>query len=167
MKASQGGVLRSLKLRMVNPGWICCLAIFLFVGSGHAGSLIPIGLWMGILGLLLEHPSSLCSRLVSPLLTNSVVLYLVRISYSLYLIHLLVIIGNQNVLLAGRIGNLDLGYGRRGTRKKYLLCSTAYTVPTRRGVRREGKRKWLICGGPCRGRTYGPLIKSQLLYQLS
>jgi len=25
----------------------------------------------------------------------------------------------------------------------------------------------LICGGPCRGRTYGPLIKSQLLYQLS
>jgi len=22
-------------------------------------------------------------------------------------------------------------------------------------------------GGPCRGRTYGPLIKSQLLYQLS
>ena len=26
----------------------------------------------------------------------------------------------------------------------------------------EGKN-----GGPCRGRTYGPLIKSQLLYQLS
>jgi len=25
----------------------------------------------------------------------------------------------------------------------------------------------LIFGGPCRGRTYGPLIKSQLLYQLS
>jgi hypothetical protein len=24
-----------------------------------------------------------------------------------------------------------------------------------------------IFGGPCRGRTYGPLIKSQLLYQLS
>ena len=25
-----------------------------------------------------------------------------------------------------------------------------------------------VCfGGPCRGRTYGPLIKSQLLYQLS
>ena len=24
-----------------------------------------------------------------------------------------------------------------------------------------------INGGPCRGRTYGPLIKSQLLYQLS
>ena len=21
--------------------------------------------------------------------------------------------------------------------------------------------KWLICGGPCRGRTYGPLIKSE------
>src|ERR1043165_1231094 len=24
-----------------------------------------------------------------------------------------------------------------------------------------------LFGGPCRGRTYGPLIKSQLLYQLS
>ena len=24
-----------------------------------------------------------------------------------------------------------------------------------------------LIGGPCRGRTYGPLIKSQLLYQLS
>ena len=27
------------------------------------------------------------------------------------------------------------------------------------------ERAWF--GGPCRGRTYGPLIKSQLLYQLS
>ncbi len=28
-------------------------------------------------------------------------------------------------------------------------------------------RTFLKNGGPCRGRTYGPLIKSQLLYQLS
>ena len=45
-------------------------------------------------------------------------------------------------------------------RIKYFLGSTAYTVPTRRLARRERKCKWLICGGPCRGRTYGPLIKS-------
>ena len=45
-------------------------------------------------------------------------------------------------------------------RKIYFLCSTAYTVPTRKGVGREGMCNLLICGGPCRGRTYGPLIKS-------
>jgi len=54
----------------------CCLALFLFGLSGQAWSLIPVGLWMAFLGLLLEHPSSISSRLVSPLLTNPVVLYL-------------------------------------------------------------------------------------------
>ena len=52
-------------------------------------------------------------------------------------------------------------------RKIYFLCSTAYTVPTGSVVGREGSCMLLIFGGPCRGRTYGPLIKSQLLYQLS
>jgi hypothetical protein len=49
-----------------------------------------------------------------------------------------------------------------GVRKKYFVCSTAYTVPTQRGVGRDGVCKWLIFGGPCRGRTYGPLIKSAI-----
>ena len=40
------------------------------------------------------------------------------------------------------------------------------------GIRQEGevtKESQVLeeFGGPCRGRTYGPLIKSQLLYQLS
>jgi integrase len=37
------------------------------------------------------------------------------------------------------------------------------------GVLEEGKISEVVgkFGGPCRGRTYGPLIKSQLLYQLS
>ncbi len=45
--------------------------------------------------------------------------------------------------------------------------STVYTVST------SGRWVWgeeynlLIFGGPCRDRTCGPLIKSQLLYQLS
>ena len=55
----------------------------------------------------------------------------------------------------------------RGPEKIYFLCFIAYTVPTRRMVGRGVVCKWLIFGGPCRGRTYGPLIKSQLLYQLS
>ena len=77
----------------------CCLALFLFGLSGRAWDLIPVGLWMAFLGLLLEHPSSLSSRLVSPLLTNPFVLYLGRISYSLYLSHVLVIIVIQYALL--------------------------------------------------------------------
>ena len=54
---------------------------------------------MAFLGLLLEHPSSFSSRLVSPLFTNPFVLYLGRISYSLYLSHILVIIVIQYALL--------------------------------------------------------------------
>jgi peptidoglycan/LPS O-acetylase OafA/YrhL len=77
----------------------CCLALFLFGLSGSAGALIPIGLWVVFLGLLLEQPSSISSRLVAPLLTNPVVLYLGRISYSLYLSHILVIIVIQYALL--------------------------------------------------------------------
>jgi hypothetical protein len=47
-----------------------------------------------------------------------------------------------------------------------LLWCGAQTVPA------SGESWPLVCksaeiGGPCRGRTYGPLIKSQLLYQLS
>ena len=77
----------------------CCLAVFVFWLSGPAWALLPVGLWIAFLGLLLEHPTSLSSRLVSPLLTNPVMLYLGRISYSLYLSHILVIIVMQYALL--------------------------------------------------------------------
>jgi peptidoglycan/LPS O-acetylase OafA/YrhL len=77
----------------------CCLALFLFWRSGHEWSLIPIGLWIAFMGLLLEPPSSFSSRLLSPLLTNPFLLYLGRISYSLYLSHILVIIVIQHALL--------------------------------------------------------------------
>ena len=77
----------------------CCLAVFLFGLRGNAGALIPIGLWVMFLGLLLERSSSLSSRLVAPLLTNPVVCYLGRISYSVYLSHFLVIIVIQCALL--------------------------------------------------------------------
>ena len=63
--------------------------------------------------------------------------------------------------LEASTSNLDLRPGRRGARKQYFLCSTAYTVPIRRGIGREGAYKLLIFGGPCRGRTYGPLIKRE------
>jgi peptidoglycan/LPS O-acetylase OafA/YrhL len=77
----------------------CCLALFLFGLSGNAWPLIPVGLWIAFLGLLLEQSSSFSSRLVTPLLTNPLVLYLGRLSYSLYLSHILVIIVIQYALL--------------------------------------------------------------------
>jgi peptidoglycan/LPS O-acetylase OafA/YrhL len=76
-----------------------CLAAFLLWLSGLTQSLIPVVLWMAFFGLLLEQPSSLSSRVVAPLFTNPLVLYLGRISYSLYLSHALVIIVIQAALL--------------------------------------------------------------------
>jgi peptidoglycan/LPS O-acetylase OafA/YrhL len=76
-----------------------CLAAFLLWLSGLTRSLIPVVLWMAFFGLLLEQPSSLSSRVVAPLFTNPLVLYLGRISYSLYLSHALVIIVIQAALL--------------------------------------------------------------------
>ena len=61
--------------------------------------------------------------------------------------------------LAGCTSNVDFRPAGEG-QKKYFLCFTAYTVPTRRPAGKGRRCKWLIFGGPCRGRTYGPLIKS-------
>ena len=102
----------------------CCLAAFLFGLSGRASwSLIPVGLWMAFLGLLLEHPSSFSSRLVSPLLTNPFMLYLGRISYSFYLSHMLVMAVIQCALLTwaphlSRVVHFGV----------LLACSTAATM---------------------------------------
>ncbi len=103
----------------------CCLVVFLFGLSGRASwSLIPVGLWIAFLGLLLEQPSSVSSRLVAPLLTNPVVLYLGRISYSLYLSHILVIIVIQYALLTwlpelNRVVHFGV----------LLVCTIAVTIP--------------------------------------
>ena len=60
--------------------------------SHQEWSLIPVFLWLVFMGLLLEHPSSFSSGLVSPPLTNSFVQYQGRLSYRLCLSHILVII---------------------------------------------------------------------------
>ena len=101
----------------------CCLALLLFWRSGHEWPLIPIGLWIAFMGLLLEPPSSFSSRLLSPLLTNPFLLYLGRISYSLYLSHILVIIVIQYALLTwapylSQMAHLGV----------LLVCTTAATI---------------------------------------
>jgi len=62
-------------------------------------SLIPVGLWIVFMGAILERSTSLASRVVSPFFTNALNLYLGRISYSIYLTHILIIVVMQHFLL--------------------------------------------------------------------
>jgi peptidoglycan/LPS O-acetylase OafA/YrhL len=101
-----------------------CLAVFLFGLSGGARSLIPVGLWIVFLGLLLEHPSSVSSRLVSPLLAHPIMLYLGRISYSLYLSHMLVMIVIQYALLTWEPHLSQVAHCG-----VLLACTIAATIP--------------------------------------
>ncbi len=58
--------------------------------------------------------------------------------------------------------------GRRRDRAgRKIFSFRVYTASTPIRDSWEEVPNLLIFGGPCRGRTYGPLIKSQLLYQLS
>lgn len=109
----------------------CSLVVFLFVVSGNSWPLIPVVLWVIFLGLILEHPSSLSSRLVSPLLTNSVVQYLGRISYSIYLSHALVMIVMQQALLTWVPQLSQMVHAGI-----LLVCTTAATVAVSAGLYR-------------------------------
>jgi peptidoglycan/LPS O-acetylase OafA/YrhL len=76
------------------------LGIFLFVLGGTSRlQLTPLVIWLIFLGLILEHPGSFCSRALSPLFTHRWPQCLGRISYSLYLSHLLLISITQYVIL--------------------------------------------------------------------
>ena len=66
---------------------------------GNPRALIPIAMWIAFLGVILEPPASSASGVVSPLFTSRPIQYLGRISYSVYLSHMLVIIVLQHALL--------------------------------------------------------------------
>ena len=69
---------------------------------------IPTGLWILFMGALLERPSAISSLLAAAVFTNPISLHLGRISYSVYLSHILVITALQFMLLAG-LPQLTLG----------------------------------------------------------
>jgi peptidoglycan/LPS O-acetylase OafA/YrhL len=73
----------------------------LLLMSMHQGRwfVIPLALWAAFMGVLLAPASSWPSRLTMPVFTNPLGRYLGRISYSIYLSHLLVIGVMQNLLL--------------------------------------------------------------------
>ena len=62
-------------------------------------SVVPAILWLVFLGLMLEQPTSRAHRVLSPLFTNPVAQFLGRISYSVYLSHMLIISVVQYLLL--------------------------------------------------------------------
>ena len=67
------------------------IGVFIFVLSGtNRFQMVPLMLWIIFLGLILDSPGSLSSRVLSPLFTHRLPQYLGRISYSLYLCHMLV-----------------------------------------------------------------------------
>lgn len=72
--------------------------------SARTWSQIPLILWILFIGLILEPRHSYASRCLMPLFENKVTQYLGRISYSIYLSHILVIALVQFVLLSAMPG---------------------------------------------------------------
>ena len=74
-----------------------CAAVCLWRATGDR--FIPVCLWILFMGLLCEDPASYSAKSLAPLFNHSIVQFLGRISYSIYLSHVLVITVAQHVLL--------------------------------------------------------------------
>ena len=72
-----------------------CVGIFLW----ELGQIIPIALWIMFLGLLLEHPNSLSRKFSARIFEHPLAQFIGRISYSIYLSHILVLVTFQYLLL--------------------------------------------------------------------
>lgn len=68
-------------------------------GGRDPGTFVPAAIWMAFFGLLLERHDSRPWRVVSPVFTNRIAQYLGRVSYSVYLSHILVQVIVRFVLL--------------------------------------------------------------------
>jgi peptidoglycan/LPS O-acetylase OafA/YrhL len=91
----------SSRARAAKPFLLgCCLALVL-VGAGGDEWLrfVPLALWVAFFGLMLEDRSTLTWRIVSSLFTNRIAQGLGRISYGIYLSHMLLLAILQYALL--------------------------------------------------------------------
>lgn len=93
--------------------------------------LIPTFLWLVFLGLILEPASSPARRLLSPLFANRAAVYLGRISYGVYLSHILVVSCVQYALL-----NLAPELGQNNHLAILLASTIAITIPLSIGLNR-------------------------------
>jgi peptidoglycan/LPS O-acetylase OafA/YrhL len=69
--------------------FILCLAIWKW--SGRDLGLITFLVWTSLFALMLEPVTSISSRYLAPLLTNRISLWLGKISFSIYLSHMLIL----------------------------------------------------------------------------
>ena len=74
-----------------------CAAMFLWHSSGN--KFIPIYFWILFMGLLCENPAAYSTRILSPLFNHPIAQFLGRISYSIYLSHVLIMTAAQYMLL--------------------------------------------------------------------
>ncbi len=79
---------------------IFIMGLAVYKWSGRGGEIIPFLVWSFLFALLIEPPSSISSRYISPIFTNRISAWLGKISYSMYLSHALVIIVVKWWLLA-------------------------------------------------------------------
>jgi peptidoglycan/LPS O-acetylase OafA/YrhL len=91
--------------RWVRRPNVCCLAgssvaaVLILTLSGRHSWAIPTAFWLVFLGVILEPAGSLAARTLSPVFTNPATQLVGRISYSIYLSHVLVIGVLQDTLL--------------------------------------------------------------------
>jgi peptidoglycan/LPS O-acetylase OafA/YrhL len=76
-----------------------CLAIFLFSTTGLNTSVVPVCIWIVILGVLCERSNEPTNKLARTVLTHRRVVFLGEISYGIYLSHYCILIVVQAVLL--------------------------------------------------------------------
>jgi len=94
---------KKMKGTMIKKDIILPTSILLLLGiyrfSDKTTGLIPFVIWGIILALIFEPQDSLSSRFVRPIFTNSILRWLGKISYSVYLSHALVLCLVQFVVL--------------------------------------------------------------------
>lgn len=135
-------------------GLACALAGSIYLLRGLiTWSPIPTLLWLAFLGLILEQPSSRARRVLSPLFTNPVAQFLGRISYSVYLSHMLIISVVQYVLL-----NAAPELSQNGHLAILLAATIGVTLPVSIALHRHVELPGIafgrkVAGGPSEGRV--------------
>ncbi len=89
---------------MIKPDFLFPTAVaavfMIYFTSGHDFRLFPIALWLVFFALMLEPKESLSHRLIAQLFLNRISLWMGKVSYSIYLLHTLVITLISSVLLS-------------------------------------------------------------------
>ncbi|QYZ67607.1 MAG: hypothetical protein OI74_11785 [Gammaproteobacteria bacterium (ex Lamellibrachia satsuma)] len=97
-------IYRHLHNSVIKPDFLFPTAVaavfMIYFTAGHDFRLFPIALWLVFFALMLEPKESLSHRLIAPLFLNRISLWMGKVSYSIYLLHTLVITLISSVLLS-------------------------------------------------------------------